>query len=366
MSSGVRLRVAANRLRCRPVGRTSSRSVSAVPSSASSMARRKASRSGFARPRAGGNRSITRPPPMVRRADWSRRISPSPCTAPMGRSSTICARPLSPGAMPVAPRMATRPVVSAAPRWTCTGVQCARARASDLRTRRRRSILCAGAGTSPVTTQSPRSIRSLSSPVPARLSAQRWPARPESVLAFWAWMPRMRTSMSAPRTRAASSACARPENAVPVTTSPAPTTSKLRSMASRKLPVTGRGGMSPAVSSRCAFSPSIPSPVMAETGKTGNPSSDVSANSNSMSSATSAARSALTRSILVSATAPRLTPSRSRMARCSSVWGIGPSSAATMNSTKSIPATPHSMLRINRSWPGTSIKPIVSAPSSGR
>ena len=44
------------------------------------------------------------------------------------------------------------------------------------------------------------------------------------------------------------------------------------------------------------------------------------------------------------------------MWKCSRVWGMTDSSAATTSSTASIPWAPASMLRTNRSWPGTSMK----------
>ena len=54
-------------------------------------------------------------------------------------------------------------------------------------------------------------------------------------------------------------------------------------------------------------------------------------------------------------------PSRSRIARCSRVCGMTPSSAATTRSAKSMPVAPASMLLTNRSWPGTSTKPRTRA-----
>ena len=48
------------------------------------------------------------------------------------------------------------------------------------------------------------------------------------------------------------------------------------------------------------------------------------------------------------------------------VCAIGPSSDATTSRTKSVQASPHSALRMKRSWPGTSMKPIVSWPAIGR
>ena len=83
-----------------------------------------------------------------------------------------------------------------------------------------------------------------------------------------------------------------------------------------------------------------------------------------MSSRTAAIRASSTRSLLVTTKMPRRTPSRWRMSRCSSVCGITPSSAATVNSTRSMPWAPASMLRMKRSWPGTSTTPTRSP--SGR
>src|SRR5712692_1351319 len=93
-------------------------------------------------------------------------------------------------------------------------------------------------------------------------------------------------------------------------------------------------------------------------------SSPVASASNSISSRTSVRRFSSARSAFVIRKMPRLTPSRCRMSRCSSLCGITPSSAATVNSTRSIPCAPASMLRMNRSWPGTSITPArVPSPS---
>ena len=49
-------------------------------------------------------------------------------------------------------------------------------------------------------------------------------------------------------------------------------------------------------------------------------------------------------------------PSRRRISRCSRVWGITESSAATTSNARSSPVAPASMLRTNRSWPGTSTR----------
>ena len=57
------------------------------------------------------------------------------------------------------------------------------------------------------------------------------------------------------------------------------------------------------------------------------------------------------------------TPTSSRIRRCSSLCGFHPSVAATTNRQASTPPTPASMLRRNRTWPGTSTK-LTASPSS--
>ena len=84
-----------------------------------------------------------------------------------------------------------------------------------------------------------------------------------------------------------------------------------------------------------------------------------------MSARAAATRADSTRSILVSATAPPFTPSRSMISKCSRVCGITPSSAATTSSTKSMPVAPASMLCTKRSCPGTSMKPSTAPWGSG-
>ena len=64
--------------------------------------------------------------------------------------------------------------------------------------------------------------------------------------------------------------------------------------------------------------------------------------------------SSSTRSRLVSATTAVRTPSSSRIATCSRVCGITPSSQATTSSARSMPVAPEIMVRTKRSCPGTS------------
>ena len=81
------------------------------------------------------------------------------------------------------------------------------------------------------------------------------------------------------------------------------------------------------------------------------------------SSCTSASHSRSTRSTLVSATQPRCTPSSWQMSRCSRVWGMTPSSAATTSITMSMPPAPATMLLMKRSCPGTSTTPNTTSCS---
>ncbi len=69
---------------------------------------------------------------------------------------------------------------------------------------------------------------------------------------------------------------------------------------------------------------------------------------------TSSIVSASARSAFVIATSPAGTPSSRQISKCSLVWGITDSSAATTRTTASKPPTPASMFLTNRSWPGTS------------
>ena len=96
---------------------------------------------------------------------------------------------------------------------------------------------------------------------------------------------------------------------------------------------------------------------------TGAPSKNVSATISPTSSFTSSIHSASTRSDFVITTIPFCILNSFSMEKCSLVWGMIPSSAATTSSTRSIPPIPASMFFTNFSCPGTSIIPMRS-PSS--
>jgi hypothetical protein len=107
-------------------------------------------------------------------------------------------------------------------------------------------------------------------------------------------------------------------------------------------------------------------PVTDETAMRGESSRKVPLRKPPTSSRTSSSQSASTRSVLVKATSPRSTPRSWQMERCSLVWGMTPSSAATTSMTRSIPPAPASMFFTNRSWPGTSTTPQSMSPPRGR
>ena len=75
---------------------------------------------------------------------------------------------------------------------------------------------------------------------------------------------------------------------------------------------------------------------------------------------TISSHSSSTRSHLFKTTRMFSTPRRRKIARCSLVCGIIPSSAAITRRTRSIPTTPAVILEINFSCPGTSMIPTRS------
>ena len=281
----------------------------------------------------------------------------------MGLSRTICTNPVSPTGIVRSSKVATRALTSSAPRCKCTGVQWRKGRSSDGSIRTRASNRSLGAWAASLTIQSPRDTSSLVKSGPAMFNAQRSPASPDLESLFCAWIARTRTSIpwGVSIKRSPTAAC--PAYTVPVTTKPDPVMVKARSMARRKLPALERRSTLRAAATRCIFNSTTPSPVMPDTGKIGAPARLVPSINCATSAAASARRVSSTRSIFVNATAPTEIPNKSRMARCSKVCGIGPSSAATINIAKSMAPTPASMLRTNFSCPGTSTNPNTKSSS---
>ena len=152
-----------------------------------------------------------------------------------------------------------------------------------------------------------------------------------------------------------------PSISVPVTTVPKPLIVNARSIGSRARPMSRTGGSADSAPSSADRSASSPAPVAAEQRTMAAPASDVGASSSSTSASTRSSHSPSAKSHFVSATTPCVVCSRSRMAKCSRVCGITPSSAATTNSARSMPPTPASMFLMKRSWPGTSTR-LTSRP----
>ena len=98
----------------------------------------------------------------------------------------------------------------------------------------------------------------------------------------------------------------------------------------------------------------MPAPVRADTASMGAPCRNEPATSSWISSRATSMVAASVTSDFVITTSPAGTCSRRQISKCSRVCGITDSSAATCSMTRSIPPTPASMLRTNRSCPGTS------------
>ena len=158
----------------------------------------------------------------------------------------------------------------------------------------------------------------------------------------------------------------RPSTRLPVTTVPWPRTVNTRSTGSRH--ASCDRSSPPAETSRAmsSLSAPTPSPVTAETHATGAPSRKVPRTWSATSSRATSSHSPSTRSHLVSTTIPRRTPRSPRMSRCSCVWGMKPSSAATTSRTRSIPVAPASMFLMSLSCPGTSTTPATEPSGSSR
>ena len=139
-----------------------------------------------------------------------------------------------------------------------------------------------------------------------------------------------------------------PSSKVPVATVPAPLMLKVRSIHIRGRPRSWGECPTKAAERPSATSPS-PRVRGADTLNTGQPAAMVPDNFSVISISTREANSSSTRSVLVRATTPLVTSSRSSTARCSSDWGIQPSLAATRNSDASMASMPASMFLMKRS-----------------
>ena len=160
-------------------------------------------------------------------------------------------------------------------------------------------------------------------------------------------------------TSTSSPTCAMPLQSVPVTTVPAPLMVKLRSTGRRIASCSARPAVPRDASCMASRSLSRPCPVRAETGTIAACAYGVPARRGRTSSSMNSAHSSSTRSHFVNATTQVGTARSCSTARCSSVCGMMPSSAAMHRSATSMPVDPAIIWRTKRSWPGTSTTPMA-------
>ncbi len=185
--------------------------------------------------------------------------------------------------------------------------------------------------------------------MPGSATATRWPASARSTERSCTWTERTRTRRPSGSTRSSSPSPIDPDHSVPVTTVPIPRRLNERSTKRRVASRRGRRSTRPASEASALRSSSNPSPVRALVSTTGAPGTS------SRASSTARARvSTSTESTFVIATTPCSMPSSRTIARCSRVCGLAPSAASTTSRNRSMPVAPATMLRTNRSWPGTS------------
>ena len=193
--------------------------------------------------------------------------------------------------------------------------------------------------------------------IPARFTAVRCPGVARSTCFPPDCTPRTRSRSPLGNNSTSSPVLTLPEISVPVTTEPNPFIAKARSIGSRKYCFASLTTASDAASPNAFFNSASPLPVLALTATSGARSRNDPRKNSSASSRTSSSVSASTKSLLVSATTPRCTPSSRQISKCSRVCSLMDSSAAITSNNTSIPAAPASMLLMKRSCPGTSTKP---------
>ena len=190
--------------------------------------------------------------------------------------------------------------------------------------------------------------------IPTSAAATRLPAPACSASSPWTCSERMRASRPDGSMVTVVPGASVPDQSVPVTTVPMPCKVNERSTGRRARPPPLRDGVSAAAVRSAVSRSSRPAPVGAETGTIAASGNGVAASATRTSSAAATRRASSTRSAFVSATTAWRTPSRARIARCSVVCGITPSSAATQINARSMPVAPPTIVRTKRSWPGTS------------
>jgi translation elongation factor TU len=148
---------------------------------------------------------------------------------------------------------------------------------------------------------------------------------------------------------------------VPVATVPHPFILNTRSTCKRKIPRSCLSGTVSQIFNRVSLNSIIPSPLSADTLIIGAFSINVPLTSSARSSSISSSQSSSAKSILLMAITAAEISNRLRISKCSRVWGITPSSAATTSRATSMPETPAIIFFTNFSCPGTSIRVIFSS-----
>ncbi len=285
--------------------------------------------------------------------------------ATRGSSRRSWAHPAAPGRSASSSSRATRAITSAVPRCTRTRWPWVTSHGEAGRTVRRAVRRSDARQPSPETRVWPRCRSSRSTPASA--TAVREPAAAVSTSRPWVWSPRTRASGPPGRMRTRSPTARDPDHSVPVITEPVPRMVKARSRgrrgrssSRRPSPAGGASVRSRSVSRRA----STPSPRSADVATRGASGQGVASSRSRTSSRTRASQSgSSTRSALVRATTRDGTPRRATIWRCSRVWGMTPSSAATTSRTASTPVAPATMVRMKSSCPGTSTTATLRSPS---
>ena len=197
---------------------------------------------------------------------------------------------------------------------------------------------------------------------PTRFTATRPPGAARSTCWPRDCRPRTRAGRAPGATTTSSSTARDPCRSVPVTTVPAPRIVKQRSTHSCGRARSASSGRPARVSCMASRSAGRLAPVAALTATIDALANVVPDSASRVNSTATATVSSSTVSVLVSATTPCRTPNRSRISRCSYVWGIGPSSALTTSRAISAEDAPASILATKRWCPGRSTKAIVSTP----
>ena len=302
----------------------------------------------------GGAGSSTRPPAIVACGAVVRTITRSPRAAATGSRRRSCASPAAPGGERIGLRAARRArrrrPCRSAPARACRAARPGRREAPAARRRAgsSRGMRRAWPGSAP------RGIALRSTP--ARLAATRWPASARST--GWSWTSTERTRTSPPpgstREPVAGPDRARPERArddgADAVQREGAVDRQARGPRGRPRR-DGAGGLverlAQLVEAGAAARRGLDDRASRRARRAVEQLLDVGARQ-------LGAPSASTRSRLLSATTAVRTPSSSRIATCSRVCGITPSSQATTSRARSMPVAPAIIVRTKRSCPGTS------------